>query len=85
VLLWIDLDSKTDDEKQAEQDKKMTWRSWFDGARGPIAKEWHVQGIPALYLRDGKGVIRYKWVGSPGGAVIDKAVEKPVKETGGGN
>jgi hypothetical protein len=83
VLLGVDIDKTKDDEKTAEKDKKMTWRSWHDGASGPIAKEWRVQGIPALYLIDAKGVIRYKWVGSPGEEVIDKAVEKLVKETGG--
>jgi hypothetical protein len=83
VLLGIDIDTKKEDEKTAEKDKKITWRSWFDGKEGPIAKEWQVQGIPSLYLLDAKGVIRYRWVGNPGGEVIDKAVEKLVKETAG--
>jgi hypothetical protein len=80
VLLGVDLDNQKSDELAAEKDKKITWRSWFDGKEGPIAKEWQVHGIPALYLLDSQGVIRYKWLGNPGGEVIDKAVEKLVKE-----
>jgi hypothetical protein len=33
-----------------------------------------------MYVIDHKGVIRHKWVGSPGGAVLDEALEKLVKE-----
>jgi hypothetical protein len=58
----------------------MTWRSWFDGSGGPIAAKWHVQGWPTLYALDHKGVIRHKWVGSPGDAVMDRAINELVAQ-----
>jgi hypothetical protein len=83
VLLGVDKDATKEAGKGAEKQHKITWRSWFDGNEGPIVKEWQIQGFPTLYLLDATGAIRNKWVGSPGGEVIDKAVEKLVKETEG--
>ncbi len=41
-------------------DTGITWRSFWDGEKGPITTKWNVQAWPTLYLLDGKGVIRYK-------------------------
>ena len=49
-------------------------------ANGPIATQFNVRGWPTLYVVDHKGVIRHKWVGSPGAETMDKALEKLVKE-----
>ena len=64
----------------------MTWRSFWDGGNtsGPIASKWNVQGWPTLYVVDAKGVIRHKWMGSPGDKVLDEAIEKLVVEAEGG-
>jgi hypothetical protein len=39
-----------------------------------------VRGWPTLYVLDHKGVIRHKWMGSPGDEALGKAIEKLVKE-----
>jgi thiol-disulfide isomerase/thioredoxin len=36
----------------------ITWRAVWDGAAGPIASRWNVQGLPTLYVIDRRGVIR---------------------------
>ena len=82
VLLGVNSDKNKDDLKKVMEKEQITWRSWWDGGStsGPIAKSWNVQGWPTMYVIDHKGVIRHKWVGSPGGAVLDEALEKLVKE-----
>jgi len=85
VLLGVDIDKTKVDEKGVETDKKMTWRSWHDGASGPIAKEWHVQGWPTLVIVDTNGVIRKKVLGAPdkddkGRDPLEMAIDKLVSE-----
>jgi hypothetical protein len=63
----------------------IAWRNAIDdeadGERlKSIAKAWNVRGFPQLYLVDARGVIRQKWLGSPGEAALDKAVETLVDE-----
>ena len=81
VILGVNSDPK---EKLKEVLKKenMTWRSWWDGGNtgGPIASKWNVSGWPTLYLIDHQGVIRQKWVGSPGDEVMDRSVDALVRE-----
>ena len=81
VILGVNSDPK---EKLKEVLKKenMTWRSWWDGGNtsGPIASKWNIRGWPTLYLIDHKGVIRHKWVGSPGDEVMDHSVDALVRE-----
>jgi peroxiredoxin len=60
----------------------IPWRSLRnqrkDGAT--ISREWNLKGWPTLFLIDAKGVIRHRWIGSPGDKVLDKAVEALVGE-----
>jgi hypothetical protein len=55
----------------------LTWRSFAD--RGDITAKWNLSATPTLYVIDPKGVIRHKWVGSPGEKAIDAALEKLIK------
>jgi peroxiredoxin len=81
VLLGINSDPSKDVLKKVIADEKMTWRSWWDGGNtsGPIASKWNVRGWPTLYVVDHRGIIRHKWVGSPGDKVLDEALNKLVK------
>jgi hypothetical protein len=81
VLIGINSDPSKDALKKVIADEKMTWRSFWDGGNtsGPIATKWNVHGWPTLYVVDHKGVIRHKWVGSPGEEKMDKSLEKLVK------
>jgi hypothetical protein len=66
--------------------EKLNWRSFADAKGpdndfgGPICNKWNLQGTPTLFVLDHKGVIRYRWLGSPGEKVIDEALEKLMKE-----
>src|SRR5947208_6342134 len=82
-LVGVNSDPDLKALKPVLEEEKITWRSFSNGpqgVRGPISQEWNVSGWPTLYVIDHKGVIRHKWVGSPGDEVLDKAIEKLVEE-----
>ena len=63
--------------------EKLTWRSFADlgpFGQGAIASKWNLFSTPTYYVIDHKGLIRYKWAGSPGAKVIDAALEKLIQE-----
>jgi hypothetical protein len=80
ALVGVNADTAKDDQKTCEKEKKITWRSFFDGKGGPIAEAWHIQGFPTIYVLDANGVIRVKDVR---GEDMDKAVDKLLKEMNG--
>ena len=62
--------------KEVMTKEQMTWRSIASQA---VTTRWNA-GTPTYYVLDGKGIIRYKWVGSPGEKAIDTALEKLLHE-----
>jgi hypothetical protein len=62
--------------KEIMEKERITWRSIASQA---VTSRWNA-GTPTYYVLDGKGVIRYKWVGSPGEKAIDTALEKLLLE-----
>ena len=81
-LVGVNSDRDKADLKKAMEKENITWRSFWNGGStsGPISTRWAVEGWPTLYLIDHKGVIRKKWVGSPEDKVLDKEIDKLVKE-----
>jgi hypothetical protein len=83
----VGVNSDTDKEKlhKANEEKGITWRSFWNGPKGtggPISEKWNVHGWPTLYIIDDKGVIRQKWVGSPGDGPMDKAIDELLVKMG---
>jgi thiol-disulfide isomerase/thioredoxin len=78
------LSVSVDDEKKELAEflgaEKMPWSHWWDGPKGPVVKLFRVKAFPTLFLIDAKGVVRNKWVSSPGNEVLDKAVNELVAE-----
>lgn len=79
VLLGVNTDS-ADALKQLVQDKKVAWRCWADGQKGPIANEWQVESYPTLYLLDAEGVIRQTYVGRPDEKELEQAIKDLVEK-----
>ena len=77
---------RTDDPPKLKADlvtHQINWRSFKNkrsGADATIASAWQIRGYPSLLLIDHKGIIREKWVGNPGAAVMDAKIEELVKE-----
>jgi hypothetical protein len=82
ALIGVNSDQDKVELKKAMEKESITWRSFWDGGstRGPIATKFKVQGWPTLFVVDAKGVIRYKFLGSPGEKVMDEVIDKLVKE-----
>jgi hypothetical protein len=74
--------------KGVMKQEDVTWRSFADmgdAGAGAIAARWNLTNTPTLYVLDARGVIRYKWPGSPGHEAIDSALGKLIQEAGGKN
>ena len=72
--------------KDVMKKENLTWRSFADlgdAGQGAIAARWNLTSTPTLYVIDARGVIRYKWPGSPGHEAIDSALDTLIKEAGG--
>ena len=82
ALIGVNSDQDRNKLKEVLMKENISWRSFWNGGstNGPISTKWNVQGWPTLYVLDHKGVIRHKWLGSPGDQVMDEAIEKLVKE-----
>jgi hypothetical protein len=84
----IGVNSDTDREKLKEtlKEEEITWRSFWNGPQGtsgPISKRWNVRGWPTMYIIDHEGIIRARYLGSPGGETLDKMIDGLVKKAEG--
>jgi hypothetical protein len=77
ALLGVNFDNTKDALKKCEEEDKITWRSFFNGRQGPIGEKWRIQYLPAIFVIDHTGVIRYKDVRDK---AMDDAVDQLVKE-----
>ncbi len=78
VDLSVDDDVKTLKDFLARE--KLPWTHWWAGPGGPEAsfmQDWHIRGIPAIFVLDVEGVIRYRDVR---GDELEKAVNALLKE-----
>jgi hypothetical protein len=83
ALVGVNSDKDKKELHEAMEKESITWRSFWNGPEGtggPISAEWNVHGWPTLYILDHRGVIRHKYLGSPGDKVLDEAIEKLVEQ-----
>ena len=83
ALLGINSDKDREETKKKNEKEQITWRSFWNGGStmGAISSTWNVHGWPTLYIMDAKGIIRHKYVGSPGPEALDKAIDALLKES----
>jgi peroxiredoxin len=85
VLLGVNVDEDREKVRKQMNEQGITWRSWWDGrgeenTRGPIAEQFNVRGWPTLYLIDHRGIIRHKFLGTPGNERLNAAIDTLVKD-----
>jgi Thioredoxin-like len=83
ALIGVNSDPDRDALKDVLKKESITWRSFWNGPKatqGPISSAWKIDGWPTLVLIDAKGVVRYRWVGSPGNDKLDEAIDDLLKE-----
>jgi peroxiredoxin len=79
ALLGVDLDSDRETLQKAQKKYKLNWRSWWDKG-GAIAGQWNVSGIPALFLLDQRGVVRFAGLSLRDPKQLENRIEQLVKE-----
>lgn len=77
VLLGVNGDAARATARDRAKAEPMTWRSWWDGERGPIAVSWAISSWPTHYLIDPKGIVRYE---NPQGPLFEQAIDRLVDE-----
>jgi peroxiredoxin len=79
-IIGISLDNNREAVEQYIKDNNMTWPQFFDGKgwQNTVAQQYRVRSIPATYLIDKNGKIRYR---SLRGEDLETAVEKLLNET----
>jgi len=79
VLLGVVNDIDRAKVKRMIEEKRLTWRSWWDGEEVgfPVKTAWKVRSWPAIYLLDHHGFIRYRDIR---GAELDVAVDSLLNE-----
>ena len=81
VLLGVNEDPDRDSAKTAEEDGRVTWRSWWaPETNGQINSAYRVSTMPALFLIDHRGNLRYRWDGIPSEKDLEKRIEDLIKE-----
>jgi RNA polymerase sigma factor (sigma-70 family) len=58
ALLGVNSDENRAKVKDLMRKGDVTWRAWWDGQQGPIARKWNVSAWPTVYVLDAQGVIR---------------------------
>jgi hypothetical protein len=79
ALLGVNVDPSKEDLKEAQERKKITWRSFWDN-RKRIASKFKVRGYPTLLLIDHKGVIRQVILGRPDDVDLEKDIMQLIQE-----
>jgi hypothetical protein len=86
ALIGVNSDKDLEALKPVLEKEEITWRSFWNGEKGtqgPISEAWFVRGWPTLYLIDHKGIVRHKYVGSPGDKALDAAIDRLIEEAEG--
>src|SRR5919199_3531294 len=76
VLLGVNAGESREELAEVEGRAGLTWRSWWDGPDGPIARRLGVTVYPTLYLLDHHGVVRFESQGVPDLDVLDQQIEQ---------
>jgi cytochrome c biogenesis protein CcmG/thiol:disulfide interchange protein DsbE len=62
ALLGVNVDATREEAQYIQQQAGLTWPNWWDGG-GKISEAWKVDGLPSLFLIDGRGIVRWRHVG----------------------
>ena len=84
MLLGVNTDGSREKLRQAEEKERLNFRSWWDGPEGPIVPSWGVNALPAVYLIDHRGLIRYESQGAPEPKVLGKKIDQLLREANAG-
>ena len=79
ALLGVNVDPNKEDLKEAQKERNITWRSFWDRPKR-IASKFKVRGYPTLFLLNHEGVIRQVYVGRPRDSDLERDIMQVIKE-----
>lgn len=85
ALVDVNTDVILERRKKINAKDNITWRAFQEtsgelgGGLGPITTRWGIEQWPTLFLIDHQGVIRRRYVGSPGEKVLAEELEKLIR------
>ncbi len=62
--------------------EKINWRTFDDDDESDINRQWNSPATPTFYIIDHTGMIRHQWIGKPGEASVDVALDKLFQQVG---
>ncbi len=81
ALISVSVDAEKATLTEFLDKEPMPWGHWWDmGEKNPVAKKYRVRAFPTIYVIDHAGIIRHKWIGSPGNDAMDKAIADLVQQ-----
>ena len=81
TLVSISVDAEKQTLVEFLEKEPMPWSHWWEsGEKNPVAKKYRVRAFPTIYVIDHAGIIRHKWIGSPGNDAMDKAIADLVQQ-----
>ncbi len=73
ALIGVNSDGDIDRARKAVSVNDLSWRSFWDGNRGPIAAQYRIRSWPTILFIDHNGIIRDK---GKRGEDASKAIDK---------
>jgi thiol-disulfide isomerase/thioredoxin len=77
VLVSISIDDKKDTLTAFLANNNMPWTHWWNGPGGSAIEAYKINGIPAIFVLDADGIIRYHNIR---GKSLEKAVDTLLSE-----
>ena len=79
AMLGVNTDADPEDTRKLMEARGVAWPNWRDGGPGdgPIARLYHLRGLPTVYVIDAQGKIRSK---RAIGGSLHQLVEEQVAE-----
>lgn len=76
IFLGVNMDEDKAEAQRAVQQDQIEGRDWWGPASQAASKTYMEEYLPAIYLLDQNGVIRYKNVGAPDPGVLEREIKK---------
>ena len=80
AYIGVSVDQEREDVVQFLERESMPWVQWYNGPTGGVVDEWDIRTVPAVFVIDAKGTIRFRDVR---GKELERAVTELMREATG--
>jgi thiol-disulfide isomerase/thioredoxin len=85
AIVGVNSDTDLQAAREAASSHGITWRSFRNRGEGAeqISRQWNIVGYPTLYLLDGEGIVRKRWIGNPPPDDLETRIEHLLAQAAG--